>query len=117
MRRERYPADWNSRARTVKDRAQWICESCCKICIRPGEDWLAFILRNGWTCAQAIAAAEHPRRFILTTAHPNHDPENPDAVLKAWCVSCHARTDIKALHLKAHIERERQGQQQIEGLL
>ncbi|PSB29928.1 HNH endonuclease [Stenomitos frigidus ULC18] len=118
MKRERYPANWEAIAFNIKDRAAWICEACSRICLKPGEDWLTFILRNGWTVGEAIAAAEHPRRYILTAAHPRHDPENPAAELKAWCISCHARNDISitAQRRKQHIERERHGQQQIEGL-
>lgn len=77
----------------------------------PGEDWLAFILRQGWTLKEAMQSNyKHPVRHVLTTAHPNHDPENPEAELRAWCASCHCRYDLKQIPRKQRLKREREGQ-------
>lgn len=40
-------------------------------------------------------------RYVLTVAHPNHDPENPDAELRAWCAPCHCRYDLRQKKAKA----------------
>jgi hypothetical protein len=49
-------------------------------------------------------------RFTLTTAHPNHDPWNLEAELKAWCSVCHCRYDLKAMGTKRRLKLEMNGQ-------
>jgi hypothetical protein len=95
MNRDRYPLNWDKTALLVKRAADWTCEACGRPCRQPGEDWLNFLLRQPWTVGEAIAAARHPRQYTLTTAHINHDPENPDAELRAWCAPCHLRYDAQ----------------------
>jgi len=70
MRKGRYPADWARIARAEKERAGWRCAHCSRSCQRPGEGY-----RGG--------------RYVLTVAHLDHDPENPDARLLALCAPCH----------------------------
>lgn len=110
MQRDRYPKDWDQIARRIKRSANWHCEACDRPCLLPGENWADFVIRMSWTVAEAIAHAAHPVQFVLTTAHPNHDPENPDAELKAWCASCHARYDLRQMGRKQMLKRERTGQ-------
>lgn len=110
MERKRYPKDWEAIALKVKSDANWQCEACGKHCLMPGEDWSQFILRMGWTVGEAIEAATKPTRYILTTAHPNHDPENHQAELKAWCAPCHCRYDGKQIGRKRRLKSERLGQ-------
>lgn len=110
MERKRYPVDWENRARRTKQSANWHCEMCGRPCLLPGEEWFDFVVRMRWSIGEAIANSQHPVRHILTTAHPNHDPENLDAELRAWCASCHARYDLKQMGRKLYLKRERQGQ-------
>lgn len=77
MDREKYPANWEEIARSVKTEADWKCEGCGKQCRRPGEPF-----------------DTHKR--TLTVAHLNHRPwdcrrEN----LRALCAPCHLRYDAK----------------------
>lgn len=124
MNRSRYPRDWPSIALRTKEAANWTCEACGRPCRRPGEtdeqlidrieaqhtDW-AGDLRE-WHEDDEFGAIEIPKltRFTLTTAHPNHDPENPDAELKAWCSVCHCRYDLKQIRRKRQLKREAEGQ-------
>jgi hypothetical protein len=118
MNRRLYPPNWEAISRQKKQRANWHCEACHKPCLLPGEEWFDFILRCQWTVGEALAALEdegeiNPNkitRFVLTTAHPNHDPENPEAVLRAWCAPCHARYDLTQMSRKQFLKREREGQ-------
>ena len=43
-------------------------------------------------CAAEIMEA--PGRFVLTVAHLDHDPWNPNPRLKVLCSPCHCRYDI-----------------------
>lgn len=114
MNRARYPDDWDLTALSVKQAAAWKCQSCGRPCRQPKEDWFDFLLRQSWTIGEAIAAARHPRRYVLTTAHVNHDPENPQAELRAWCAPCHARYDLKEMGRKRAIACELKGQLTLE---
>ena len=109
MDRDRYPDDWELTALSVKQSAAWKCQSCGRPCRQPKEDWHDFLFRQPWTIAEAIAAALHPQRYTLTTAHINHDPENPQAELRAWCAPCHARYDLKQIRRKRASDRKQKG--------
>lgn len=110
MIRSLYPKNWNEIARCTKRRANWHCQACAKPCLLPKEDWLHFVIRQNWTVGEAIACSTHPNRYQLGVAHPNHDPENPEAELSAWCAPCHCRYDLKAMAYKKRLKRERNGQ-------
>lgn len=77
-------------------------------------DW-ADDLRE-WQEDDEFGAIEIPKlgRFTLTVAHPNHDPENPNAELRAWCAPCHCRYDLKAMATKRRLKLERNGQLTLE---
>lgn len=93
MIRDRYPPNWEEIALAKKEAAGWTCEACDRPCRRPGEadeDLIERIESDypewAWDlCDYEIdgekGAIKIPKlgRFTLTTAHPNHDPENPDA--------------------------------------
>jgi hypothetical protein len=99
----------------VKTEADWCCEECGKRCRRPGEDLVQFCQRLN--CLPLGDIVEHPQRWTLTVAHLNHRPENCDrSNLKALCVPCHARYDLRAMALKKRLKLERGGQLRIEGL-
>ena len=87
----RYPADWIARALAVKEAADWRCQKCGKQCRRPGEPF-------------------DTHRSTLTTVHLDHDPENENARLTAWCAPCHLIYDApRKAHerrLKHEIERQ-----------
>jgi len=105
MDKKRYPADWPVIALEIKTAANWTCEHCGKPCYRPGEKGASILKRlKGthweqlyWEHLPGGGLLQHPRRFLLTCAHLNHDPmdcrkEN----LRAWCTPCHARYDIRS---------------------
>ncbi len=106
----RYPTNWSQMARDVKRRVYWTCQLCSKPCLLKGEDWSDFVRRAGFTVAEAIAASHHPKRYELDAAHVNHDPENLDADIRAWCNPCHCRYDLAQLRRKQHLNAERHGQ-------
>lgn len=124
MDRQRYPDDWEAIAFKVKSDSLWICEKCGRPCRKPGEsdtelraritseapDWAGEM----WETVESpdMGVLELPKlgRFTLTVAHPNHDPENPKAELKAWCSPCHGRYDLKDQYRKRMIRLEMMGQ-------
>ena len=124
MDRSRYPDDWEAIAFDIKSKAQWRCENCDRPCLKPGESdydlaerleleepvWVSDLWE--WRDDELLGPRRILKigRFILTTAHPNHDPENPNAVLKAWCAPCHCRYDLKAMATKRRLKREHLGQ-------
>ena len=77
MQQQLYPADWKLRAAACLSRAGYRCEDCG---IPHG------VLRIG-------KKSKSPYIVYLHAAHVNHDPENPQAVLKALCPSCHMKHD------------------------
>lgn len=120
----RYPSNWKDIALQVKTEANWTCENCNRPCRRPGESDEELIERielehsewagelREWQEDGEFGAIEIPKltRFTLTVAHVNHNPENPDAELAAWCAPCHCRYDLKAMALKRRLKREWLGQ-------
>jgi hypothetical protein len=76
MQRELYPDNWEEMALAAKVAANWTCQRCGA---RRGDRQ---INRHGQL-----------RKVVLTTAHLNHDPWNPDAELEVMCWPCHARYD------------------------
>jgi len=101
-----YPANWRDIADAIKAAADWTCEHCGRKCRESGETLEAFkarLLESAMNDEEGLAMhviehtlAEvdaHPIRFILTVHHPNHDKDNPDAVLIALCSGCHLRAD------------------------
>ncbi|HEY9697071.1 MAG TPA: HNH endonuclease [Trichocoleus sp.] len=119
MNRKLYPPNWNEIALQIKTEANWICQECDRPCRRVGESLAEFVERiQGWSHADldwinqtAVSTiCNNPTRFVLTVAHLDHDPWNPNARLKALCAPCHCRYDLKAMGLKRRIKREREGQ-------
>lgn len=76
MQRRLYPANWSQMAEDAKSKAGYRCERCHK---KHGE-WT--VNRRGWPC-----------RVVITVAHLDHDPGNPDARLSVLCAACHCRYD------------------------
>jgi hypothetical protein len=72
-----YPSDWKLRAAACLARAGYRCEGCG---IPHG------VLRVG-------KRSKSPYIVYLHAAHVNHDPENPEAELKALCPACHMKYD------------------------
>lgn len=117
MQRDRYPAHWNQIALQVKTEANWKCEECGRECKKLAESWTDFIDRvvpkvyctDSYDLLHEIT--EKPTRFVLTTAHLDHTPENSvRSNLKALCSVCHCRMDLKAMAHKKMLKREFQGQ-------
>ncbi len=119
MQRSLYPKNWDEIARRIKQSANWHCQQCNKPCLLPKEDFLNFLIRCQFTVGEAIAAfldgeTLNPNkdvRFVLTTAHLNHQPEDcRRSNLKALCAPCHCRMDLQAMALKRQLKLERDGQ-------
>lgn len=89
MDRKRYPANWEEISLKVRNDARWICQECGRPCRRPDEDWFDFIDKLAQTYPDwhsqyfeefdsedsgEFGYIEKRGRFILTTAHLNHNP-------------------------------------------
>jgi hypothetical protein len=77
MQHQLYPSDWKLRAHACLAQAGYRCEDCG---IPHG------VLRVG-------RRSKSPYVVYLHAAHVNHDPENPQAELRALCPSCHMKHD------------------------
>jgi len=87
--RTRYPDNWDEIARQVKDAADWTCQTCGKLCRRPGEPF-----------------DTHQR--TLTVHHDDGHPENgaPENMI-AVCAPCHLQLDAQRHADHARITRRR----------
>ena len=95
MQDDIYPADWKLRAAACLSRAGYRCEAC----------GMAYgLLRIGKRSRQ-------PYVVYLHAAHVNHDPENPQAELRALCPSCHMKHDRRTE--RTHVAARKQGYQVI----
>jgi hypothetical protein len=117
MQRDRYPANWQEIALKVKTEANWKCEECGRECRKVGESLGDFANRTipkvhcRYSDDLLHEITTKPTRFVLTTAHLDHTPENCDrSNLKALCSVCHCRMDLKAMAHKKMLKREYQGQ-------
>src|SRR5882724_9126690 len=72
--RRNYPKDWKKKALECKNAAGWKCEKCK--------------IEQGTLC---ISWAGNERNVYMVAAHPNHDPQNPNAELVCVCPRCHWR--------------------------
>ena len=77
MHHSLYPSDWKLRAAACLARAGYRCEDC---------GTPHGVLRVG-------NRSKSPYIVYLHAAHFNHDPENPQAELRALCPSCHMKHD------------------------
>ncbi len=126
MIRSLYPAHWNAIATAIKNEANWTCQECDRPCRRPGESVEEFEERLATDAPQWAADlyeaveteefGERPLptkigRFTLTVAHLDHVPPNCDpSNLRAWCLPCHCRYDLRAMPTKRMLKAERGGQ-------
>lgn len=90
-----YPSDWKLRAAACLARAGYRCEDC---------GTPHGVLRVG-------KKSKSPYIVYLHAAHVNHDPENPQAELKALCPSCHMKHDRQTE--RTHVTARKQGYQLI----
>ena len=77
MQHHLYPADWRSRAQACLEQAGYRCEDCG--------------MRHG-----SLRVGQHRYNLYvvyLHAAHVNHDPQNPQAELRALCPACHMKYD------------------------
>jgi len=77
MQHQLYPADWRLRAHACLAQAGYRCEDC---------GMPHGVLRVG-------RRSKSPYVVYLHAAHVNHDPDNPQAELRALCPSCHMKYD------------------------
>ncbi len=93
IHRERYPKDWNAIAHSVKSAADWKCQHCGKVCLRPGEKPKT-TKRSEWT------------HMVLTVHHADFTPENNNQEnLIPLCAPCHL-----ALHARTKRSNTSPGQ-------
>lgn len=115
MDRSLYPENWNAIALAVKEAADWKCQECGRHCLKPGEDIEDFLYRISTGRFSECPVIEefhlHPKRFEMSAAHLDHQPQNCDrANLKALCSVCHCRYDLRQMPRKKMLKRERLGQ-------
>lgn len=80
----RYPDDWDERARQAKDEAGWKCQKC------------------------GIANLEDGTMgSCLTVHHPDRDPENRHARLEVLCARCHLKDEAVRRRLELLAEQEK----------
>ena len=77
MQHQLYPSDWKLRAHACLAQAGYRCEDC---------GTPHGVLRVG-------KRSKSPYVVYLHAAHVNHDPDNPQAELRALCPSCHMKHD------------------------
>ncbi|NJO43823.1 MAG: HNH endonuclease [Cyanobacteria bacterium CRU_2_1] len=121
MNRSLYPPNWDVIAYVVKECAAWRCEGCDRPCRRPGEglwDLYRRIENEHWDWVSDLDGEDENGeptlkfgRFVLTTAHLNHNPSDCRTEnLKALCSVCHCRMDLRAMETKRRLKKERLGQ-------
>jgi hypothetical protein len=70
-----YPQNWEELAHSIKEKANWCCSKCGRVCLRPGEK------RNDLS---------KPRAYNLQVHHWNRDPsDNRPENLVCLCTGCH----------------------------
>lgn len=120
MDRSLYPPDWEAIATRIKAEVNWTCEDCGQVCRRPGESIAAFVDRffaGNPPDNDDTDLVAHPQRYALSVAHLDHDPANCDrSNLKALCMPCHCRYDLRYMVYKRRLKAERLGQLRIEGV-
>lgn len=115
----RYPKDWKSISKRVRDRAGNKCEQCAapngEMIVRDNDgtymleggevfddqtgEWLGLARGSEYNADRMV-------RIVLTVAHLDHTPENcADDNLKALCQKCHLAYDHD--HHKANSARTR----------
>jgi len=77
--RSKYPRDWFEIAELIKEKAGWRCEAC-----GIGHE------------------ADGTRGSVLTVHHPNRDPGNPHAEMKAFCARCHLKDEARARRVEKY---------------
>jgi hypothetical protein len=85
-----YPSDWKLRAAACLAQAGYRCEDC---------GTPHGVLRVG-------SRSKSPYIGYLHAAHINHDPENPQAALRALCPSCHLKHDRRTERTPARAHRQ-----------
>jgi hypothetical protein len=70
-----YPKHWKELAKNIKEKADWRCQKCGRVCLRPGEKPNDII---------------NPRAYNLQVHHWNRDPsDNRLENLICLCSGCH----------------------------
>ena len=90
MQHQLYPTDWKLRAHACLARAGYRCEAC---------GTPHGVLRVG-------RRSKSPYVVYLHAAHVNHDPDNPQAELRALCPTCHMKHDRRTERKPATARRQ-----------
>lgn len=95
--KNKYPANWKQLAFSIKSAQGWICEGCDRPCKKPDESWDQLKYRLARRSKKLYnECCEAKVRFVLTTAHLDHNTQNNAASnLKALCSVCHLRYDAQ----------------------
>lgn len=117
----RYPKNWNSISRRIRERAKDRCECMgeCDVEHKKSPRWTKIGLSR-WGSTKDLRCPEKNRevsawamsqgrmaRIVLTVAHLDHTPENcEDDNLKAMCQRCHLRYDRHQHAKNARATRE-----------
>lgn len=92
MKMARYPIDWLTLVREIKDACNWECQNCDQQCRKPGEPY-------------------DTMRRTLTVAHWDHIYDQPVAFVVCLCCPCHLRHDAPvAWTMRRRYIRQRQRQ-------
>ena len=71
----RYPKEWKQLSKSIKEKANWRCQKCGRVCLRPGEK---------------PADNIKPRAYNLQVHHHNMNPaDNRVENLIPVCTACH----------------------------
>lgn len=93
----KYPPNWKEISFAVKEAASWNCQQCGRPCKKPTETWDDLKYRLARKSKKLYQeCVEKKIRFVLTTAHLDHDTQNNRLNnLAAYCSACHLRYDSK----------------------
>jgi len=106
--KSRYPNNWDAKALSIKQQANWCCTRCGKPCRKPGENILKFQCRLPAFWRKVYVK---PGQFVLTVAHKDQNPANNDlSNLAALCSVCHLKHDAPFRKQNRQAKLERNGQ-------
>ncbi len=96
-----YPKDWDFIATTLKEAANWQCQKCCRIGIKPGEK------------SEDLTKSQR-RAYTLQVHHWNRNPsDNRRDNLVCLCSGCHLSYLMSCKDKTINNKYKEQQQQQV----